>query len=104
MTRALRGLRVAATAAVLALSLSSIAWADDFIGECQKGSGAADPLKACTCMSGKVAGDVRADAIEAMRRMNVPVAQGGARPDPKTFPAAQQKGLEAVIAAHGQCP
>ena len=104
MSGAFRGLRVAAAASVLVLGLSSIAWADDFISECQKGSAAADPAKACTCMSGKVTGESRADAIEAMRRMNVPVTQGAARPDPKTFPAGQQKGLEAVIAAHGQCP
>jgi hypothetical protein len=104
MSIAIRGLGVAAAASLLALGLSSTAWADDFISECQKGSGAADPVKACTCMSGKVTGAVRDDAIAAMRTMNAPVAQGAARPDPKTFPAGQQKGLEAVIAAHGQCP
>jgi hypothetical protein len=39
-------------------------------------------------MSGKVTGAARADAIAAMHSI---------------LPAAQQKGLEAVIAAHGQC-
>lgn len=106
MARAFRGLDVVAAAAatMLVLGLSSIAWADDFISECQKGTSAADPLKACTCMSTKVTGAIRTDAIEGMRKLNSPVALGGTQPDPKSLPAAQQKGVEAVIAARGQCP
>ena len=100
MIGALRGLRVAAF--VVAFGLSSMAWADDFVSECKKGTSAADPDKACNCMSEKVAGAVRADAIEGMRKMNS-LAAGGTPPDPKTLPAAQQSGLEAVIAAAGQC-
>jgi hypothetical protein len=102
MARAFRG--VAAAATVLVLGLSSTAWADDFISECEKGTSAADPVKACTCMSTKVTGPIRADAIEGMRRLNAPVAPGGTTPEPKSLPAAQQKGVEAVIAARGQCP
>lgn len=104
MTHVFRGSCVGAATLLAMLSLSSTAWADDFISECQKGTSAADPLKACTCMSTKVTGSIRADAIEGMRRLNTPVAPGGTPPDPKSLPAAQQKGVEAVIAARGQCP
>ena len=100
MISVLRGLRAAA--AVLVAGLSSMAWADDFVSECKKGASAADPDKACSCMSEKVTGAVRADAIEGMRKMNASASSGGT-PDPKTLPANQQKGLEAVMSASGQC-
>ena len=103
MTFAFRSLGVAAGAAVLALGFSAAAQTDNFMSECQQGSSAADPVKACTCMSGKVTGAVRADAIAAMHSMNTTKGTNGGGPDPKTLPANQQKGLEAVIAAHGQC-
>ena len=103
MTFAFRSLGVAAGAAVLALGFSAAAQTDNFMSECQQGSSAADPAKACTCMSGKVTGAVRADAIAAMHSMNTTKGTNGGGPDPKTLPANQQKGLEAVIAAHGQC-
>ena len=53
-------------------------------------------------MSEKVTGAIRADAIAAMHSMNTTKGQRR-RPDPKSLPANQQKGLEAVGAAHGQC-
>ena len=102
MISALRGLRIAAAMSVLVAGLSSTAWADDFVSECKKGASAADPDKACNCMSDKVTGAVRADAIEGMRKMNATAASGGT-PDPKTLPANQQKGLEALMSASGQC-
>lgn len=43
------------------------------------------------------------DAIAAMHGMNTTKGANGGPPDPKALPANQQKGLEAVIAAHGQC-
>jgi hypothetical protein len=103
MTRAFRGIGFAAAAVVFGLGLSAAAQADNFMSECQQGSSAADPVKACTCMSGKVTGAVRTDAIAAMHSMNTTKGANGGPPDPKALPAAQQKGLEAVIAAHGQC-
>lgn len=98
-----RGLGAAVAAVVLSLGLSAAAQTDNFMSECQQGSSAADPAKACTCMSGKVTGAVRADAIAAMHSMNTTKGANGGPPDPKALPANQQKGLEAVIAAHGQC-
>ena len=103
MTRASHGLGAALATAVLALSLSAAAQTDTFMAECQQGSSAADPVKACTCMSEKVSGAIRADAIAAMHTMNTTKGTNGGGPDPKTLPANEQKGLEAVIAAHGQC-
>ena len=102
MNRALRGMRVAAATSVLAAGLASLAWADDFVSECKKGTSAADPDKACNCMSEKVTGAVRTDAIDGMRKMNT-IAAAGTPPDPKTLPANEQRGLEAVISASGQC-
>lgn len=96
MTRAFCG--IAAVAVVFGLGFSASAQTDNFMSECQQGSSAADPVKACTCMSGKVTGAIRADAIAAMHAMNTTRT-----PDPKALPANQQKGLEAVVAAHGQC-
>ena len=101
MIRAFLGIAAAAT--VIGLGLSVAAQTDNFMSECQQGSSAADPVKACTCMSGKVTGAVRADAIAAMHSMNTTKGANGGPPDSKALPAAQQKGLEAVIAAHGQC-
>ena len=87
----------------LVLGLSSAAWADDFMAECQQGSSAADPVKSCTCMSDKVTGDARTDAIAAMHAMNTTKGANGGAPDVKSLPANQQKGLEALMAASGQC-
>ena len=103
MKSVFRGLGIAAGAAVLAFGLPAVGQTDNFMSECQQGSSAADPAKACTCMSGKVTGAARADAIAAMHSMNTTKGPNGGPPDPKALPAAQQKGLEAVVAAHGQC-
>ena len=103
MKSVFRGLGIAAGAAVLAFGLPAVGQTDNFMSECQQGSSAADPAKACTCMSGKVTGAVRADAVAAMHSMNTTKGPNGGPPDPKALPAAQQKGLEAVVAAHGQC-
>ena len=103
MTRAFRGIGIAAAAVVLGLGLSAAAQTDNFMSECQQGSSAADPAKACTCMSDKVTGANRADAIAAMHAMNTTKGANGGAPDPKSLPANQQKGLEALMAASGQC-
>ena len=103
MVRASRGLGVALATAVLTLGLPVAGQTDTFMAECQQGSSAADPVKACACMSEKVTGAIRADAIAAMHSMNTIKGTNGGGPDPKTLPANQQKGLEAVVAAHGQC-
>lgn len=96
-------LSLATVVAGLILSPPAIAQTDNFMAECQRGSSAADPAKACTCMSEKVTGAIRADAIAGMNTMNTTKGPNGGGPDIKSLPANQQKGLEAVMAAHGQC-
>jgi hypothetical protein len=102
MVGTLRRWRIATAAFAATLALSSPAWADDFVAECKKGTRAADPDKSCNCMSGKVMGAERADAIAGMRSMNT-AASGGTAPDPTKLPAAEQAGLRAVMAASEQC-
>ena len=80
MTYAFRGLAGALATAVLALGFSAAAQTDNFMSECQQGSSAADPVKACTCMSGKLTGAVRADAIAAMHSMNTTKGANGGPP------------------------
>jgi hypothetical protein len=94
----LRGLLAAAV-----LFACSPAWADDFVNECKKGASGGDADTVCTCMSGKVTGATRNDAIAAMQKLNSTRTASGAGMDPKTLPAAQQAGLQAVIAAQSQC-
>jgi hypothetical protein len=103
MTHTFRGLGPALAIAVLTLGVSAAAQTDNFMSECQQGSSAADPAKACTCMSEKVTGAIRADAIAGMHAMNTTKGTNGGGPDPKSLPANQQRGLEAVGAAHRQC-
>jgi hypothetical protein len=103
MIRGSHGLGAAVAIGFLTLSVSAAAQTDNFMSECQQGSSASDPAKACTCMSEKVTGAIRADAIAAMHSMNTTKGANGGAPDPKSLPANQQKGLEAVMAAHGQC-
>ena len=100
MTLTIRSLIVVAG---LALCLPAAAQTDAFMAECQQGSSAPDSAKACTCMSGKVTGEIRADAIAAMHSMNTTKGANGGAPDVKLLPANQQKGLEALMAASGQC-
>jgi hypothetical protein len=108
MIRRFQGLGAAATIAALALGLSlfglsSIARADDFMAECQMGSSAATPAKACACMSEKVTGPDRVAAIAAMHSLNTTKGPNGDPPDPKALPADQRKGLDAVNDAHRLC-
>jgi len=103
MIHAVRGLGAALAIAVLTLGLPAAAQTDAFMAECQQGSSAPDPVKSCTCMSGKVTGEMRADAISAMHSMNTTKGANGGPPDIKSLPANQQKGLKALTAVSGQC-
>ena len=103
MIHAVRGLGAGLAIAVLTLGLPAAAQTDAFMAECQQGSSAPDPVKSCTCMSGKVTGEMRADAIAAMHSMNTTKGANGGPPDIKSLPANQQKGLEALMAVSGQC-
>jgi hypothetical protein len=97
-----RGLRITATAFSMTVGFSFAASADDFIKECKIGNPGADADKICTCMSGKVTGATRPDAIEAMNKINTAMAKGAAA-DPSTMTPKVMKGAETVMTAQLAC-
>lgn len=97
-----RGLRITATAFILMTGFSFGASADDFIKECKIGNPGPDSDKICTCMSGKVTGATRPDAIESMNKLNAAMAKGAAA-DPATMTPKVMKGAETVMTAQVAC-
>lgn len=97
-----RGLRITATAFVVAVGFSFAASADDFIKECKIGNPGPTVDKVCSCMSDKVTGAARADAIEAMNKTNTAMAKGAAA-DPATMTPKVMKGVETVMTAQVAC-
>ena len=97
-----RGLCFMTTTVVVSLSLSFAAAADDFAKECKIGNPGADSDKVCGCMSDKITGPGRADAIEAMNKTNTAMAKGGAA-DPNTMTPKVMKSMEAVMTAQVAC-
>ncbi|MCW5735568.1 MAG: hypothetical protein KIS73_15670 [Enhydrobacter sp.] len=96
-------LKGAAIAAAL-LGLSTAARADAFIEACMLGSDpATDMPKTCACMSTKVPADVRADAIEALRRSYKSMSDTGTLLDPTQLPPNLMRGLQAVVLAQADC-
>ncbi len=97
-----RGLRVATAAFALSTGLSFAALADDFLKECKIGNPGPDSDKICTCMSDKITGAGRPDAIEAMNKTNAALAKG-AQADPSTMTPKVMKGVETVMTVQLQC-
>jgi hypothetical protein len=96
-------LKGAAFAAAL-LVLSTPAWADDFIDACMLGSDpATDMPKTCACMSGKVPGNVRADAIAALKQSYKSMQDTGTLLDPTQLPPNLMRGLQATVLAQADC-
>ncbi len=93
-----------ATIAAALLVLSPAAWADDFTDACMLGSDpATDMPKTCACMSTKIAPNVRADAIEALRRSYKAMSDTGTLLDPNQLPPNLMRGLQAVVIAQADC-
>lgn len=93
-----------ATVAAALLVLSTAAWADDFTDACMLGSDpATDMPKTCACMSTKIPGDVRADAIEALRRSYKSMSDTGTLLDPTQLPPNLMRGLQATVLAQADC-
>ncbi|WP_296340637.1 hypothetical protein [Reyranella sp.] len=84
------------------MSLSFTASADDFIKECQAGTPGPDSAKICKCMSDKVSGGDRANAIEAMNKTNAALAKG-TQADPSTMTPKVMKGVETVMKVQLEC-
>jgi hypothetical protein len=97
-----RGLCFATTAVVMTLGLSFAAAADDFAKECKIGNPGADSDKVCGCMSDKITGADRADAIEAMNKTNTAMAKGAAA-DPNTMTPKVMKSMEVIMTAQAAC-
>jgi hypothetical protein len=97
-----RSAYIAATAVAMTLSLSFAAAADDFVKECKIGNPGADSDKACNCMSDKITGAGRADAIEAMNKTNTAMTKGAAA-DPNTMTPKVMKSMEAIMTAQAAC-
>ena len=96
-------LSCAAVAAALAI-FSTDARADDFVAACMLGqSPGTDMGRICTCMSGKVAADIRPDAIEALRRSYQSMSDTSKPIDPSTLPPNLMRGLQAVVLAQADC-
>lgn len=96
-------LKGASIAAAL-LAMSGVAWADEFTDACMLGSDpATDMPKTCACMSTKIPADVRADAIEALKRSYKAMSDTGTLLDPTQLPPNLMRGLQATVIAQADC-
>jgi hypothetical protein len=96
-------LRCATMGAAL-LAFASAAHADEFYDACMLGnSPATDMPKTCACMSTKIAGPVRADAAEALRRSFQAMSDTSKTLDPSTLPPNLMRGLQAAVLAQADC-
>lgn len=97
-----RVLRIAALSAAIATGFSFAAVADDFIKECKIGNAGPTADKVCGCMSEKITGSDRADAIEAMNKTNEAMAKGTAAAASGMSPKVM-KSMEVVMGAQVAC-
>jgi len=93
-----------ATVAAVLLVASTAAHADDFIDACMLGSDpATDMPKTCACMSTKIPGNVRADAIAALKQSYKSMQDTGTLLDPTQLPPNLMRGLQATVLAQADC-
>jgi hypothetical protein len=96
-------LRCATVSAAL-FALATPAFADEFMNACIAGGGTGtDMSKTCTCISGKIPGDVRADATVALRRSTKSMQDSATPLDPSTLPPNLMRGLQAYVLAQADC-
>jgi len=96
-------LRYATISAAL-FALATPALADEFMDACIAGSGSGtDMTRTCTCISGKIPGDVRADATVALRRSTKSMQDNATPLDPSSLPPNLMKGLQAYVLAQAEC-
>ena len=96
-------LRCATISAAL-LVFASPAFADEFMDACMAGSTAGtDMNRTCACISGKIPGDVRADAAIALSRSNKSMQDNATPLDPSSLPPNLMKGLQAYVLAQAEC-
>jgi hypothetical protein len=93
-----------ATAAAALLVLSTGARADEFTDACMLGSDPSTNMpKTCACMSTKIPGDVRADAIAALKQSYKSMQDTGTLLDPTQLPPNLMRGLQATVLAQADC-
>lgn len=93
-----RGL--AATSLVfLALAVPATAQNDEFMKECLVTAS----QRMCSCISGRIPADQRANAILGLRKSNASVSVSGNLLDPATLNQNEMLGLNAVVAAQAYC-
>jgi hypothetical protein len=102
MSSVSRGLRITTSVFAMTFGLSFAASADDFVKECKIGNPGAESDKVCNCMSAKVTGADRPDAIEAMNKTNIAMAKGAAA-DAASMTPKVMKGIETVMTAQVTC-
>lgn len=93
-----RGL-AAASLALLALALPAAGQGDEFMKECMVTAS----QRMCTCISGRIPADQRANAIVGLRKSNASVAVSGSLLDPSSLNQNEMMGLNAVVAAQAYC-
>jgi hypothetical protein len=97
-----RSVRTIAIAVVSTIGFSLAAAADDFVKECKIGNPGPTADKVCDCMSDKVKGSDRADAIDAMAKTNVAVSKGTTA-DASIMTPKYVKSLEVLMTAQAGC-
>lgn len=93
-----RGL-AAASLALLTLALPAAGQTDEFMKECMVTAS----QRMCTCISGRIPADQRANAIVGLRKSNASVAVSGSLLDPSSLNQNEMMGLNAVVAAQAYC-
>ena len=96
-------LRCAAVGGAI-LAFATAAQADEFMDACMLGnSPATDMPKTCACMSTKIPGNVRADAIAALKQSYKSMQDTGTLLDPTQLPPNLMRGLQATVLAQADC-
>ncbi len=93
---------IIAAASVASVSLSSVAFADDFVALCTGADKSPETEKSCTCAAEKLTGAERAGALEAMKAVNAALTSGKPE-DAAAISTTHAKGLEAVMTAQVSC-
>lgn len=98
----MRSLKIAAFAVLAAVTVPTMAFADDFEALCTAADKSAPTVKSCQCASTKLTGADRTAAMEAMKAVNGAMAAGKAE---EAAAATQKhaKGIEILMTAQATC-
>jgi hypothetical protein len=88
-----------ALVAGLAVSLSTVARADDLMRECMVTAS----QQTCQCIIARIPADQRENAILGLRKSNQSVSVSGNLLNPSNLSPQEMQGLNAVVAAQAYC-